>query len=108
MSALFALTHTESTMKHDDKYEDIKKSLLEDIAKGCDEEVVQRARGLFEVWESCTTAAPDSSNLPNSRVGTRFTASFNSDEDVKRLTTVNALAVLAMLGVTVVALVARK
>lgn len=95
-------------MKHDDKIEDIKKALLDDIAKGCDEKVVQRARDLFEVWESCATAAPDLSNLPDSPEGRWFTASVSTNEDVKRLTTVNALAVLAMLVVAVSAIVVRR
>ena len=92
-------------MKHDDKTEDIKKALLEDIAKGCDEEVVARARDFFEGWESCTTAVP---SLPDLQEGALFTASINTNEDVKRLTTVNALAVLAMLVVAVSAIVVRK
>ena len=92
-------------MKNDDKYEDIKKALLEDIAKGCDEEVVARARDFFEGWESCTTVVP---NLPDLQEGTLFTASINTNEDVKRPTTVTALAVLGMRVVAVSAIVVRK
>ena len=76
-----------------------------EVRVGGDEEVVARARDFFEGWESCTTVVP---NLPDLQEGTLFTASINTNEDVKRLTTVNALAVLAMLVVAVSAIVVRK
>lgn len=93
------LTHTDQNMKQDEDYEATKKALLEDIAKGCDVGVVERTRGMFEAWESCTSPEPR---------GGVFHATVSTNEDVKRLTTVNALAVLAMLAVAVVALVVRK
>ncbi len=88
-------------MTQDSSYEAIRTDLLNDMTKECPPAIVERAKKLLEALEGCALK-PTEDNCLNSPGFVYATVSTN--EDVKRLTTVNAIAVLSMLVVAVVAL----
>lgn len=89
-------------MAKPEDYEALRSTLVDDIAKTADPSVVDRLNDLLLALEHCALN-------PAKPKGSQITyASVNTNHDVSRLTMVNAVAVISMLIVTVVALAVHR
>jgi hypothetical protein len=98
--------NTELFMTKNNEYEALKEALLADIAKTCDDTVVQRKNSLLHALEAYTTGACAATTVtvpPRSSY-----TSFDTDDEVQRLAAVNLVALVAMAVVAIASVVGHK